>query len=196
MKAHAPPDFEFSPRLDTDMLPQAAALVLQTFRDFYGIFGEDRDALLASIARQLARFSEIDQFVAAGRDQTIAGLISYYSLAEAEHRRLASVKDLLPLASDKRAAVTALRSFSESMAPFEGSALYLSRVSVAEAFQGAGLATRLLGRVEDIARSLRYSQIVLHVEARNDRARAFYARAGFTVVDPRNYILLKKDLAS
>jgi ribosomal protein S18 acetylase RimI-like enzyme len=57
---------------------------------------------------------------------------------------------------------------------------YLSHIAVLPSHRGQGTGERLLRSVEDHARALHAGRLVLDVATDNDRARAFYARMGYT----------------
>jgi ribosomal-protein-alanine N-acetyltransferase len=65
----------------------------------------------------------------------------------------------------------------------------LQRISVDAEHRRRGLATRLLATIEDLAVELGADRVLLEVREDNDDARAFYAAAGYAVLDrrPRYY---------
>ena len=63
--------------------------------------------------------------------------------------------------------------------------MHLLNLTVAPAFQGRGLAHRLMDRLEARARELGLTSLWLEVRASNARARALYSRRGFTEVGMR-----------
>jgi ribosomal-protein-alanine N-acetyltransferase len=63
--------------------------------------------------------------------------------------------------------------------------MHLLNLTVAPAFQGRGLAHRLMNRLETRARELALDSLWLEVRASNARARALYGRRGFTEVGVR-----------
>lgn len=63
--------------------------------------------------------------------------------------------------------------------------LHLLNLTVARAHRRRGLALRLLGEVQAIARSRALPSIWLEVRAGNDAARALYTATGFTTVGVR-----------
>ncbi|GAA2119578.1 hypothetical protein GCM10009843_12420 [Nocardioides bigeumensis] len=65
----------------------------------------------------------------------------------------------------------------------------LQRISVDAEHRRTGLATRLLATIEDLAVELGADRVLLEVREDNDGARAFYAAAGYAVLDrrPRYY---------
>jgi [ribosomal protein S18]-alanine N-acetyltransferase len=63
--------------------------------------------------------------------------------------------------------------------------LHLLNITVTPDHQGRGHGTRLLGRVEELARHYRLAQLLLEVRGSNDRARGLYLRRGFVDVGLR-----------
>lgn len=63
--------------------------------------------------------------------------------------------------------------------------MHLLNLTVAPAFQGRGLAHRLMDRLEARARELGLTSLWLEVRASNARARALYGRRGFAEVGVR-----------
>jgi ribosomal-protein-alanine N-acetyltransferase len=78
----------------------------------------------------------------------------------------------------------------------------LQRIAVAATHRRTGVATALLGRVEDEARARQVDRLLLEVREDNHGACAFYAARGFTELDrrPRYYadgttaVILARDL--
>ena len=62
--------------------------------------------------------------------------------------------------------------------------LYLTALAVHPAYRRAGIATELLAYADDLARSRRLGQLVLHVETDNDDAVAFYEAQKFRSARP------------
>jgi ribosomal-protein-alanine N-acetyltransferase len=63
--------------------------------------------------------------------------------------------------------------------------LHLLNITVAPAWQGQGLGSLLLGRVQDLARRLHLPRLLLEVRGSNTRARGLYLRRGFVEVGLR-----------
>jgi [ribosomal protein S18]-alanine N-acetyltransferase len=63
--------------------------------------------------------------------------------------------------------------------------MHLLNLTVAPAWQGQGLASRLLDALDDQCRRLALATVWLEVRASNDRARALYRRRGFAEVGMR-----------
>jgi len=63
--------------------------------------------------------------------------------------------------------------------------MHLLNLTVAPAWQGQGLASRLLAALEDQCRRLALATVWLEVRGSNERARALYRRRGFTEVGLR-----------
>ena len=72
---------------------------------------------------------------------------------------------------------------------------HLAILAVAAAAEGQGVGRALLGAVEDWARARGHRFVTLHVFAANARARAVYARAGFTSDTVRYYKELAQEPA-
>ena len=72
---------------------------------------------------------------------------------------------------------------------------HLAILAVAAAAEGQGVGRALLGAVEDWARARGHRFVTLHVFAANARARAVYARAGFTPDTVRYYKELAQEPA-
>jgi GNAT superfamily N-acetyltransferase len=63
----------------------------------------------------------------------------------------------------------------------------LRRIYTLPLAQGTGLGKALMARAIDDARAMGRSRLLLGVLGRNERARAFYERQGFTLVGHRQY---------
>jgi len=73
--------------------------------------------------------------------------------------------------------------------------LYLDDFSVAAAYRGSGIGTKLMQKAEAYAREIGIPAIVLHVEKSNESAFRFYERLGYTIFrDDGNRYLLSKEL--
>ena len=73
--------------------------------------------------------------------------------------------------------------------------LYLDDFSVAAAYRGSGIGTKLMETAEAYAREIGIPAIVLHVEKNNESAFRFYKRLGYTIFrDDGDRYLLSKEL--
>lgn len=63
--------------------------------------------------------------------------------------------------------------------------LHLLNITVTPACQGQGHGTRLLERVQGLARQCSLTQLLLEVRASNERARGLYLRRGFVEIGQR-----------
>lgn len=59
---------------------------------------------------------------------------------------------------------------------------FITNVSVLPEWNGQGIASHLLDAFVDHARAVGFARVVLHVDARNDRARFLYRKRGFIEV--------------
>ena len=83
------------------------------------------------------------------------------------------------LLAERGGAPVGLCLFFESFSTWDGRrGVYVQDIYVSEAARGLGLGRRLLAEAAAISRARGGSYLRLSVEAENDRAQAFYARAG------------------
>lgn len=193
-----PGEIEF---VETSELPgphveAAAQLACLAFEDFYALFTSRQDRLLAAVADQFRSYSELNQLVAVLGGGRVVGIGSYYALAEMPARQMAGARILFEAANDPALSATSLRRFSRNFTPPGDDGAYISRFAISVDKRGSGLAGQLLQEVEKVIRRRELTKVLLHVRRDNERALAFYSKAGYRPEDKGDlgYVLLGKDL--
>jgi ribosomal protein S18 acetylase RimI-like enzyme len=188
------------PRWDVqpaDCAMEVARLVYQSHAEFYSLFSADLPPLIEAIRCQLhepdSELGITNYLTAGGR---VVGVYSWYGAAEAEERKLVSLRMLLDVFEPSPTALAELRRLRQEIPAVDSHAAYLSRIAVAEGCRGAGFGQRLIQDFEEEALGQKHRLASLHVRRHNDRAVHFYRAAGYRLVSSEAlaYLTMSKEL--
>jgi ribosomal protein S18 acetylase RimI-like enzyme len=180
-----------------DCAMEVARLIYQSHPEFYSLFSADLARLIEAIRCQLFEPDSelgITNYLAAGG--RVVGVYSWYGAAEAEERKLISLRMLLDAFEPSLAALGELRKLRQEIPTVDGDAAYLSRIAVAEGCRGAGFGQRLIQDFEEESLARNHRLASLHVRRHNDRAIRFYRAAGYRLVSSEAlaYLTMNKEL--
>jgi GNAT superfamily N-acetyltransferase len=182
---------------DADRAATVARLIYQSHPEFYSLFSADLPRLIEAIRCQLREpDSELGLTSYLTADGRVVGVYSWYAAAEAEERKLVSLRMLLDVFEPSPAGRAELRQLRQEIPAVDAGPAYLSRIAVAEGCRGAGFGQRLIQAFEQEALSRNHRLASLHVRRSNDRAIRFYHAAGYRAVSSAalTYLTLIKEL--
>jgi ribosomal protein S18 acetylase RimI-like enzyme len=138
--------------------------------------------------RGLAEFAPPFGAVAVNEeDRTVVGMIAFLDGAQLRRVRMDAAIALVREAIITDEAVGARISLAaEAMMDVDESDLYLARIAVAASARNRGIGAKLMGVLEDAARSRGKTRLVLEVSPLSTTAVSLYERSGFDVADERN----------
>jgi ribosomal protein S18 acetylase RimI-like enzyme len=164
--------------LDADRALRLAELSVSAQPEFYRLMPIPRDAMLHTVARQLADpvFDMAEAF--ALRDSEDAALVASVDLAALAAAQMATLMAFLRLvpASGKKAFQAQMRAYAASIEPIADSGRYVSRIAVAARQQGQGLGRKAMSEFLALGDA---AKVHLHVHRDNARAIALYRSLGF-----------------
>jgi len=175
-------------RADRARALRLAELSLSAQPLFYRLIALSRDAILDSVARQIAdpAFDMAAAFVLrdGGDDEALVTDTDMAVLASAQMAALMAFLRLVP-ASAAREFQTRMRAYSASIEPIGDTGRYVSRVAVAAGRQGQGLGRRLMS---DYLSRIGAAKVHLHVHRDNAAAIALYRSSGFAPRSDAGYV--------
>lgn len=168
--------------------PLAAALVFESFSEFYELFSGNSASIVHCLAEQLQNpASEIGINRLLFVEGEVAGVYAFIPSSETALRRLVGFRSLLRLSELKPDASVRALAFSRGVEPVPvGEALW-TRLATAPRFRGRGLALRMSYALLEEASRVGYRTLYSHVRRDNDASLALHARLGFKPLGGSGY---------
>jgi len=157
---------------------KASQLIFDAIPEFYEIFGNKRNVLLA-ISELLGKTnSDISSGVMALDNDSVVGICTWVSnenLSSAQMYHLYYLRTKLAKGNEELS--SKLKSYSKKIEPTHNlKSLYLSRIAVSRDYMGTGLSSRIVDEFMKHADTGRFGS--LHVKDDNKRAIKFYNKNG------------------
>lgn len=160
----------------------AAALIYESFPEYYDLIPLSRPELLALIADHIGvENSELSRTVVAVDGSEVVGVYAEQdsnSLKACELICYHRISKALSPESRPRFRER-LEAFRKAVPPVPKDSCHLTRFAVAKDRRGTGLATELLQHYADTPTARHYMTLSLHVRADNERAIRFYRKCNF-----------------
>ena len=161
---------------------EASQLIFDAIPEFYEIFGNKRNVLLAISELLGETNSDISSGVMALDNDCVVGICTWVSnenLSSAQMYHLHYLRTKLARRNEEF--LSKLKSYSEKIEPTHNlKSLYLSRITVSRDYMGTGLSSRM---VDEFMKHVDAGQFgSLHVKVNNRRAIKFYNKMGFDFI--------------
>ena len=166
--------------LDESGRAVAAALLAESFVQFYNSLGLDQARLLAALADELVELGTEMEFTRTLIDADVPiGVMAAYPADQMAERQQASLFHLVSSFEDHAEAIfEACASHAALVSTVPVGSFYLARLAIYDRYRGTGCAALMLRQLRSEAAD---RPVSLHVHSENVRAIALYERNGFTL---------------
>lgn len=179
------------------LLIDVAAILHDSFPEFYGLFTSPDKELFANLTNQMLKPStEISDTYVLVDNGTVLGALSWYPAEQAAIRQMSSLKSLIALPDTPKDIMSNLVSFRNSVPSADLEGAYLARIAIKAEYQGKGLGKALLQDFEAKALDEGFTRTCLHVHQDNAKGIGFYKAAGYTIRKQAkaNYFVMTKSI--